>query len=146
MMHPIHSSHIKPMPQETTPSAAALLFAACLGFGGAWGAQLLAAAKAIPGHEVQPLGYWFVYALLGAAGAIGLHWFARLFRVRVAQALLRRQTPPHETQDLVREYLLLRDARTRGRQIGGTGGICPSPKWKAYLNRQASGCKAVLRR
>jgi len=124
-------------PQRPTPSAAALLFAACLGFGAAWGVQMLAAAETVPGLEVQPAGYWSVYGLIGATGAIGLYWFAGAFHVRIAQALLRRPVPRMETQELVREYLLLRDARTRRRLIRGTGGPCPSPKWKAYLNQQA---------
>lgn len=127
-----------PAPQGTTPSAAAMLFVACLGFGAAWGAQLLLAVEMISGLEVQPVGYWFVYGLIGATGAIGLYWFARMFRVRVAQMLMRRPVPRFETQELVREYLLLRDARTRGREIAGQGGPCPSPKWKAYLNKHAA--------
>ncbi|MBE7491783.1 MAG: hypothetical protein HS108_08555 [Planctomycetes bacterium] len=122
-------------PSGTTPSAAALLFAACLGFGAAWGAQLLLAVELIEGLEVQPAGYWFVYGLIGAAGTVALYWLARLFRVRVAQALMRRPVSRFETRELVREYLLLRDARTRGREISGTGGPCPSPRWVAYLNR-----------
>lgn len=138
MIQPMFTGPMTPMPQQTTPSAAALFFAACLGFGAAWGAQLLVAVEMIPGLEVQPAGYWFVYGLIGATGAIGLYWFARAFRVRIAQALMRRPKPQWQTQELVREYLLLRDSRTRGREIAGTGGPCPSPKWKAYLAQNAT--------
>lgn len=125
-------------PQQTTPSPAALLFAAVLGFGAAWGWQMLLAVRLIPGVEVQPAGYWFVYGLVGAVGLMGLVWFARVCRMCMAAALNRRQTRPWETQELVREYLLLRDCRNRSRQVIGTGGPCPSPKWKAYMNRNAT--------
>lgn len=124
-------------PQSTTPSAAALLFSAILGFGAAWGVQIMAAVRTIPSVEVQPVGYWFVYGLVAAAGAIALAWMTQACRVRLASALNHKPTKRWDTQEAVREYLLLRDARTRNREVTGTGGPCMTPKWKAYFEQNA---------
>lgn len=126
------------MPNRTTPTAGALLFAAVLAFGAAWGCQMIAAVSLIPGAQVEPKGYWFAYGLIAALGAMLLVWAARVCRVMVATALGRKSQPQWQTQDAVREYLLLRDCRTRSRAIEGQGGPCPSPKWKIYLNRNAA--------
>lgn len=117
------------------PSAALLLFAAVSGFSAAWGLQLIAAVEAIPGMQASPMGYWLVYSLLTAVGAAAVAWLAHACRVRFALALNRRPPRKFETQDAVREYLLLRDARNRNRENTGWGGPCPSPRWKAYMAR-----------
>lgn len=117
------------------PSAALLLFAAVSGFSAAWGLQLIAAVEAIPGMQASPVGYWLVYSLLTAVGASAVAWLAHVCRVRFVSAMNGRPTDRVETQDLVREYLLLRDARNR--ENTGWGGPCPSPRWKAYMERNS---------
>jgi hypothetical protein len=119
------------------PSAALLLFAAVSGFSAAWGLQLIAAVEAIPGMQASPMGYWLVYSLLTAVGAAAVAWLAHACRVRFASALNRRPPRKFETQDAVREYLLLRDARNRNRENTGWGGPCPSPRWKEFMARSA---------
>jgi hypothetical protein len=119
------------------PSAALLLFAAVSGFSAAWGWQLIVAVEAIPGVQASPVGYWLVYSLLTALGTAVVAWLAHVCRVRFASALNRRPARKVETQDFVREYLLLRDARTRNRENMGWGGPCPSQRWKAYMARNA---------
>lgn len=117
-----------------SPAAYSLLLIAILSFGAAWGVQLILATSAIPGIETQPLGYWFVYALIAAAGVVGARVAYMALRQRIALMLSRRN---HKAQlsasEAASQYLLRRETRERSRPLKGAGGPCP--RWVNYLQQ-----------
>lgn len=116
-------------PSTRTPAAASLLFAAALAFGASYGVQMLVIDRAT-GLGADGAGYWYVYSLIAAAGAIGLYWACKLLRTRISALLLRRTHKARLTgSEAARQYLLRREIRERNRPIKGHGGPC-SPNWQ----------------